>query len=159
MVAHVCLLLLLLLLPSLLLQEVPDDYSVARLLECIKVAHGRELEEAKNARRMLNEAQLRSLSLDQLLEMQENISLIIKVRAKDERGGGREGGRKEGRVGGRSGAVMWYDSSSHFFGPSSASLSLFLWVKGEEDTGERVLGVPGPCQEYGPGALWPQVLL
>lgn len=60
-------------------QEVPDDYSVSRLLECIKVAHGRELEEAKNARRMLNEAQLRSLSLDQLLEMQENISLIIKV--------------------------------------------------------------------------------
>jgi hypothetical protein len=43
------------------------------------VAHGRELEEARNSRRMLNEGQLRTLTLDQLLEMQENITNIIKV--------------------------------------------------------------------------------
>jgi len=38
-----------------------------------------QVEAALNSRRMLNEAQLRTLTLDQLLEMQENITNIIKV--------------------------------------------------------------------------------
>ena len=37
------------------------------------------MEDARNSRRVLNEGQLRTLTLDQLLEMQENITNIIKV--------------------------------------------------------------------------------
>jgi hypothetical protein len=66
------------------LQEVPEDFSVERLLECVKAAHLREVDEARNAHRMLNESQLRSLTLDQLLEMQENITNIVKEKRTQE---------------------------------------------------------------------------
>ena len=39
------------------------------------------MEDARNAHRTLTEAQLRGLTLDQLLEMQEHVTNIIKVRA------------------------------------------------------------------------------
>ncbi|GAB5034034.1 zinc finger family protein [Nannochloropsis oceanica] len=66
------------------LQEIPTDYSLERLLDCLKIAHGREVEAALNSRRMLNESQLRTLTLDQLLEMQENITNIIKEKRTQE---------------------------------------------------------------------------
>ena len=39
-----------------------------------------QLDEARNSRRTLNEAQLRTLTLDQLLEMQQHVTNIIKAR-------------------------------------------------------------------------------
>lgn len=58
--------------------------SVDRLLDYIKTAHRREVDEARDAVRVLSESQLYALSLDQLAGMQANIANIIKQKREEE---------------------------------------------------------------------------